>query len=114
MPEVPQCDAPGGAICLAGRHNLLETLRKDELHLGKLKKVHWKGGLWGGAEFTPLFQGWLTKTKAFLAERPCPRVGGLQHEEGSVCSDSRDIGPPLNRSQMLWGPQGAACELGHR
>lgn len=36
MPQV-------GLICLAGRHDLFEALRKDELHLGKLKGARGSG-----------------------------------------------------------------------
>lgn len=39
FPEAPQV----GLICLAGRHNPLEALRKEELHLGKLKGADGSG-----------------------------------------------------------------------
>lgn len=71
LPEVPQYDAPGGAICLAGRHNLLETLRKGELHLGKLKEVHWKGGM-GGCRIHPTLPGVADKNSSLPGREALP------------------------------------------
>lgn len=75
MPQV-------GLVCLAGRHNPLEALRKDELHLGKLKGAGGSGV--AGSKTSP--------HSSRGVARPCPRTGGLQREGGSVCSGSRDIG----------------------
>lgn len=79
----PQFDALGRAGCPAGRHNLLQAPRKDELILGKLKGTHGNVGWEQKFSSSPV---WLTEqTPLHPTGGPVPRWEPGGAKGGRLC-----------------------------